>query len=172
METQLVPKVENEPTAEVNSEADAVESKPASEEPTLSRNAKKRLLKLEKKASFRQEKRKKEREQRKLKGKINMCIKESQNGEMIQIKRKTLKSNLMENSTNKLRIVIDCSFESMMNDYDTNHLCKQLSYCYAKNRRMESPLQFYLTRFACFFLFRFYQITCQHIMLDVFFQQK
>ena len=113
----------------------------------LSRNAQKRLLKLEKKTNFRQEKRKKEREQRKLKGKINMCVRESRNGEIIQIKRKTLKSNLMENSTNKLRIVIDCSFESMMNDCDIHHLCKQLSYCYAKNRRMTAPLQFYLTRF-------------------------
>ena len=148
---------------EANTE-EIVDSKPESEV-SLSRNAKKRLLKLEKKTMFRHEKRKKEREQRKLKGKINMCIKESQNGEIVQIKRKTLKSNLMENSANKLRIVIDCSFESMMNDCDTHHLCKQLSYCYAKNRRMTAPLQFYLTRLIRVLNFFFGNLSIYHFLI-------
>ncbi len=54
----------------------------------------------------------------------------------------------MANSKCKLRIVIDCSFEDLMSDSDIHHLGKQLSYSYAKNRRMESPLQFYVT--SCF----------------------
>lgn len=116
-------------------------------EPTMSRNQKKRLAKFEKKADLRQMKRKKEREQRKLKGKINLCIKQDVNGEIVQIKRKSLKSNLMINSTNKTKIIIDCSFENMMNECDCAHLAKQLSYCYARNRRMEAPLQFYITRY-------------------------
>jgi hypothetical protein len=129
-----------------------IEENVTKQEPEMSKNQKKKLLKLEKKASLRHEKRKKEREQRKLKGKINLCVKEDLNGEIVQIKRKTLKNNLMENSTNKLRIVIDCSFESLMNECDTHHLGKQLSYCYARNRRMTSPLQFYITRYN-FFIF-------------------
>lgn len=115
------------------------------EEPVMSKNQKKRLMKLEKKASLRQIKRKQERERKKQERKINLCIKETTNGEIVTLKRKELKHNRIENSSNKLRVVIDCSFESMMNESDTHHLCKQLSYCYARNRRMDAPLQFYIT---------------------------
>lgn len=111
----------------------------------LSRNKEKKLKRLEKALQNRAERRKKEREIRRAKGKQNYAVVEKLNGEKIEIKRKDLKKNLMANSPNKLRIVIDCSFESLMNYSDINHLCKQLTYCYAANRRIEAPLQFYIT---------------------------
>jgi tRNA (guanine9-N1)-methyltransferase len=111
----------------------------------LSKNQKKKLARLEKIAKQRQENRKKEREKRKLKGSQNICIKTNTNGETIKVHRKSLKSNLMSNSSNRIRVIIDCSFEDMMSTSDIHHLGKQLSYSYAKNRRMDSPFQFYFT---------------------------
>ena len=112
---------------------------------TMSKRQRKRLEKRERDAQFRAEKRKKERERRKVSGKANLCILENSNGVKVEVHRKALKSNLMANSANKLRILIDCSFENLMSDHDIHHLCKQLSYCYAANRRMKAPLQFYMT---------------------------
>lgn len=127
-----------------------VEEQNASSEPStsgteLSKNQQKKLKRLEIALKYKAEKRKKEREMRKLKGKNNYAVMETASGEKIEIKRKQLKKNLMANSTNKLRLVVDCSFEELMNYSDINHLTKQLTYCYAANRRMSSPLQFTLT---------------------------
>ncbi len=106
----------------------------------LSRNQQKKLAKLERAMGMRAEKRKQEREKRKQNRKNNKAV---SNGE--EIYRKALKANTMAISTNKLRIVIDCSFESLMNHSDVRHLCKQLSYCYANTRRMKQCCQLYLT---------------------------
>ena len=129
--------------AKATTEDDA--AKKLEPEVAMSKNQKKRLARLERITKQRQENRKRERERRKLKGTSNLVIKQNENGETVQVHRKTLKNNLMANSTNKLRITIDCSFEDLMSDSDIHHLGKQLSYSYAKNRRMEAPLQFYLT---------------------------
>lgn len=113
--------------------------------PVLSRNQQKKLVRLEKSLQYKMERRKREREMRKLKGKNNYAVVENANGEKVGVKRKELKKNLMANSSNKLRLVVDCSFEDLMNFSDINHLCKQLTYCYAANRRIVAPLQFYMT---------------------------
>jgi tRNA (guanine9-N1)-methyltransferase len=115
------------------------------EESKMSKNQLKRKLKLERALALKAVKRKREREQRKLKGKNNVCLVENEHGEKVEIKRKSLKKNLMANSSNKQQIVIDCSFEQLMNYSDINHLCKQLTYCYGANRRMQSPLQLFIT---------------------------
>ena len=132
-DTEVTTEVAKAPT-----EGDA-EKKPEPEV-AMSKNQKKRLARLERITKQRQENRKRERERRKLKGTSNLIIKQNENGETIQVHRKTLKSNLMANSKNKLRITIDCSFEDLMTDSDIHHLGKQLSYSYAKNRRMEALL--------------------------------
>ncbi|CAF0730757.1 unnamed protein product [Brachionus calyciflorus] len=127
--------------------SDKNEETVTTENPTkpLSKNQEKKLRRLEKSLQYKAERRKKEREMRKLKGKQNYAVVEKLNGEKVEIKRKQLKKNLMANSPNKLRLVVDCSFESLMNYSDINHLCKQLTYCYAANRRISEPLQFYMT---------------------------
>lgn len=113
--------------------------------PKLSKNAIKKAARLERITKQRKENRKREKERRKENGTANLAIKRNADGETVKVHRKSLKNNLMANSKCKLRITIDCSFENMMSDSDISHLGKQLSYSYAKNRRMESPLQFYVT---------------------------
>ena len=125
-----------------------VEQNEKPEEKTLTKTQLKKKKKLENIMKIRIEKRKKERESKKLKRILKKQNQEengiSNNSELV-ISRKTLKKNMMINSTNKLRIVVDCSFENLMQDNDISHLCKQLQFCYAANRRLKSPLQFYIT---------------------------
>ncbi|XP_005857302.1 PREDICTED: tRNA methyltransferase 10 homolog A isoform X3 [Myotis brandtii] len=44
-----------------------------------------------------------------------------------------------------LRLIIDCSFDSLMVLKDIKKLHKQIQRCYAENRRALHPVQFYLT---------------------------
>ena len=115
------------------------------EKESMSRNQLKKKAKLERALLYKPIKRKLEREKRKLKGKTNLCVIEKLNGDIVNISRKSLKKNLMSDSKNKLRVCIDCSFESLMSFSDISHLGKQLAFCYGTNRRMESPLQLYIT---------------------------
>ena len=124
---------------------DAAAATNTTEAPKISKNQMKKQRRLERIMQFKAEKRKRERELRKQKGKNNLAVMETPDGETVEIRRKMLKKNLMENSSNKLRLIVDCSFENLMNASDISHLGKQLTYCYAINRRMTSPLQFYLT---------------------------
>jgi tRNA (guanine9-N1)-methyltransferase len=55
------------------------------------------------------------------------------------------KYNRMENSSCRIRICIDCRYESMMNDKDIGSLQKQISFSYSANRRAPAPCQFYIT---------------------------
>ncbi len=111
-----------------------------------SKNQIKREARLAQRKDQRKELRQKERERRKERGIVNLAVKTNiATGETVKFHRKQLKNNKMVESKCKLRLTIDCSFENMMSDSDISHLAKQLSYSYAKNRRMEAPLQFYLT---------------------------
>jgi tRNA (guanine9-N1)-methyltransferase len=118
------------------------------ETPKLSKNQLKRLKRQETALKLKAERRKRERELRKQKRINGLAVMEKPDGQIVEIKRKTLKKNLMSNSSNKLRIVLDCSFDHLMNSNDINHLGKQLNYCYAINRRMINPIQLYLTSFT------------------------
>ncbi|CAL8123284.1 unnamed protein product [Orchesella dallaii] len=62
--------------------------------------------------------------------------------------RKSLKSNSMKNSTCKVGICIDMSFNDLMIEKDLHKCVKQLHRCYSVNRRHENPLQFYVTSFT------------------------
>jgi tRNA (guanine9-N1)-methyltransferase len=141
--------VEKEPSlALLNSDAAAESVKSGDNgdsEVKMSRNQQKKLRRLERAISMRPEKRKQERERRKLNRKNNKAVRDGEDGQKVEIQRKSLKLNTMALSTNRQRVVIDCSFEPLMNHIDVRHLCKQLSYCYATNRRMSQCLQFYLT---------------------------
>ncbi|KAM6909391.1 tRNA methyltransferase 10 homolog A [Xenentodon cancila] len=44
-----------------------------------------------------------------------------------------------------LRLVVDCSFDSLMHFKDVRKLHKQIQRCYAENRRASNPVQIYLT---------------------------
>jgi len=56
-----------------------------------------------------------------------------------------LRSNLMVNSSCKIRLAIDCRYDSLMSERDIGSLQKQISFCYSANRRYKNPCQFYLT---------------------------
>jgi hypothetical protein len=132
------------------------------DETRISKHQMKRKAKLEAILKNRAEKRKIERERNKLKRKMKQAAAaaaaassatvsaESQttpyaeNTELKQT-RKSLKKNKMCDSANKLKVCIDCSFESLMSISDLNHLSKQIAFCYAANRRLKQPLQFYMT---------------------------
>ena len=116
--------------------------------PQLSKNQIKKLKRKEAALALKAERRKRERELRKQKRKNGLAVMEKPDGQVVEIKRKELKKNLMSASSNKLRIVLDCSFDHLMNPNDINHLGKQLNYCYAINRRMTNPIQLYLTSFT------------------------
>ncbi|XP_049852368.1 tRNA methyltransferase 10 homolog A-like [Schistocerca gregaria] len=47
-----------------------------------------------------------------------------------------------------IRVVIDLSFDHLMNDRAINSLVTQVSQCYATNRKLECPLQLHLTGFG------------------------
>jgi tRNA (guanine9-N1)-methyltransferase len=128
---------------ESNNNETIIKPKEEEEEKSLTKTQLKRKKKLENILKIRIEKRKKERENKKLKRSLKKQY--PVENEEIAISRKSLKKNIMINSTNKLRIIVDCSFEQLMQDNDISHLCKQLQFCYAANRRLKSPLQFYIT---------------------------
>ncbi|XP_066576899.1 tRNA methyltransferase 10 homolog A [Amia ocellicauda] len=50
-----------------------------------------------------------------------------------------------EAEPSSLRLVVDCSFDSLMALRDVKKLHKQIQRCYAENRRAVHPVQFYLT---------------------------
>ena len=62
--------------------------------------------------------------------------------------RKALKHNTMAASTCKVGVVFDLQFEAFMNDRDLGKTLKQVMKCYSLNRRMENPMQLYMTSFA------------------------
>uniref|UniRef100_A0A8D8RZB9 tRNA (guanine(9)-N(1))-methyltransferase n=1 Tax=Cacopsylla melanoneura TaxID=428564 RepID=A0A8D8RZB9_9HEMI len=111
-------------------------------EQTLSKRALKRKLKHEKWLKWRPIKRAKEKEKMKLKKQYardhNIPLGPS---------RKALKSVKMGNSSNKLRVCIDFSFDHLMTQKDTCKCVKQFNRCYSLNRRAQHPLQFYVSSF-------------------------
>ncbi|KAJ8382086.1 hypothetical protein SKAU_G00028640 [Synaphobranchus kaupii] len=50
-----------------------------------------------------------------------------------------------EATPSSLRLVVDCSFDSLMVLKDIKKLHKQIQRCYAENRRALHPVQFYMT---------------------------
>lgn len=58
------------------------------------------------------------------------------------VSRKRLRKEI---EPSPLRLVVDCSFDSLMMFKDVRKLHKQIQRCYAENRRALHPVQFYLT---------------------------
>lgn len=100
----------------------------------------KRMIRLK---EANKEKRRNEKVKRKISWK-----KRKEEGQDMGTSRKTLKLNTMEKSKCKQKIVIDCSFDHLMNDREISSLVSQIQHCYGTNRRTENPVQFYLTDFC------------------------
>jgi len=101
------------------------------------RKQKRYTLMIERRKSKRKEEKAKQKQRRleKLKNSIDQSI----------VTRHSLKYNRMENSPCRIRICMDCRYDSMMSDKDIGSLQKQIAFCYSANRRAPAPCQFYIT---------------------------
>ncbi|XP_022909983.1 tRNA methyltransferase 10 homolog A [Onthophagus taurus] len=61
--------------------------------------------------------------------------------------RKQLKRSTMANSSCKISVVIDLSFDDLMISKDLGKVIKQILRVYTDNRRAKAPMQLYLTSF-------------------------
>ncbi|XP_059140442.1 tRNA methyltransferase 10 homolog A-like [Physella acuta] len=104
-----------------------------------SKNQLKKQRKREKWLAIKKEKRHEAKQKRK-----RRLAELREKGEDIGPNRKRLKSNTMKNSSCKIRVVIDLSFDDHMTEKDVNSLTCQLQHSYSANRRAQNPLQLYL----------------------------
>ncbi|CAH1397383.1 unnamed protein product [Nezara viridula] len=108
----------------------------------LSKRARKRLLKKEKWLKYKPIKRAKER------AKIKKRKEEAKrNNVKLGPTRKELKQHKMSLSSCKVRVLLDFSFDDLMNEKDLHKCINQFSHCYAINRRCLNPLQLYVANF-------------------------
>jgi len=131
----------------VSNENERVSSEVTFSGEALSKRAKKKLLKRQQWLDSKPERRAKEREKRKLKmaAKRQAC----DHDETRTSSRKSLKHRKkMTDSACKVGIVFDMQFAELMNQRDLGKCLKQVMKCYSFNRRLENPLQLYMTSFA------------------------
>ncbi|KAK2860599.1 hypothetical protein Q7C36_004765 [Tachysurus vachellii] len=105
----------------------------------LSKRQRKKLLKQqqwEEQRDLRKQKRKERKQQRKLERQTHVEDRTDCPD------RKRIRK---EAEPSPLRLVIDCSFDSLMMLKDVKKLHKQIQRCYAENRRAAHPVQFYIT---------------------------
>ncbi|XP_042326230.1 tRNA methyltransferase 10 homolog A [Sceloporus undulatus] len=105
----------------------------------MSKRQRKKLMKQkqwEEQRDLRKQKRKEKRLKRKLERQSQL---DSSNEGSV---RKRMRRNVVPST---LRLIIDCSFDNLMELKDVKKLHKQIQRCYAENRKALHPVQFYLT---------------------------
>ncbi|CAI5784619.1 tRNA methyltransferase 10 homolog A isoform X1 [Podarcis lilfordi] len=105
----------------------------------MSKRQRKKLMKQkqwEEQRNLRKQKRKEKRLKRKQERQSQL---ESSNDGSF---RKRLRRDVVPST---LRLIIDCSFDNLMELKDVKKLHKQIQRCYAENRKALHPVQFYLT---------------------------
>jgi len=110
---------------------------------SLSKRAKKKLLKRQQWLDTRHERRAKEKEKRKQKMAAMKLVKDFD--ESRTNSRKSLKHNKMSDSSCKVGVVFDMQFGDLMTQRDLGKCLKQIMKCYSYNRRMTNQLQLYMT---------------------------
>ncbi|XP_029382487.1 tRNA methyltransferase 10 homolog A isoform X2 [Echeneis naucrates] len=114
----------------------------AAENQTLSKRQRKKLLKQQKweeERELRKQRRKDRKQQRRFQRQNYQP--EEEGGDNLSARKRPRK----EVTPSSLRLVVDCSFDSLMLIKDVRKLHKQIQRCYAENRRAIHPVQFYLT---------------------------
>ncbi|KAJ0055743.1 hypothetical protein NL108_011336 [Boleophthalmus pectinirostris] len=114
----------------------------SSETQCLSKRQRKKLLrqkKWEEERELRKQKRKDRKQQRRLQRQNN------QDEERTDADRNPRKRLRKEVTRSSVRLVVDCSFDSLMLLKDVRKLHKQIQRCYATNRRAPHPVQFIVT---------------------------
>ncbi|KAL3568736.1 hypothetical protein D5086_028626 [Populus alba] len=143
-------------------------NQPNSQPTTLSKNAKKKLLKqqkweakkAEKKAQMKEQKKKEgERKRTEWEEKLSSCASEEERLKLIESRRELRKERMgkraeeKEEKTQRHRkakefgqnIVIDLEFADLMTNSEIHSLVQQIIYCYAVNGRCASPGHLWLT---------------------------
>ncbi|XP_008317226.1 tRNA methyltransferase 10 homolog A [Cynoglossus semilaevis] len=113
------------------------------ENQTKSKRQMKKLLKQQKweeERELRKQRRKERKQQRRLQ-RQNRDDEEQLEGDAQNPKKRLRR----EVTPSPLRLVVDCSFDSLMLMKDVRKLHKQIQRCYAENRRALHPVQFHLT---------------------------
>nr|CAG4642025.1 EOG090X0D3U [Eurycercus lamellatus] len=111
--------------------------KSTDEPENLSKSARKRLEKKKIWEKNKLERRAKEREKRKKRKLENPAPSTAPS-------RKKLKETTMAKSSCKTGVVIDLSFDHLMDEKNLAKCIKQVSRCYSVNRRAENPVQFHV----------------------------
>ncbi|KAF6372660.1 tRNA methyltransferase 10A [Rhinolophus ferrumequinum] len=133
-------------TCNVERKQDLSEDQEESQKPRLgnefepiSKRQMKKLIKQKQWEEQRELRKQKRKEKRKRKQLERQCQLESNSdgNDKKRIRRDVVHSTL--------RLIIDCSFDSLMVLKDIKKLHKQIQRCYAENRRALHPVQFYLT---------------------------
>ncbi|XP_041363406.1 tRNA methyltransferase 10 homolog A-like [Gigantopelta aegis] len=122
-----------------NERTQADVQKDSSQNTTISKNQLKRQRKHERWLQIKAQKRKDEKLKKKKK-----FAEAREKGELSGPTRKSLKKNCMQHSSCKIKVALDCSFDSYMTPKDVVHLVQQIQHSYSANRRVENPLQFYV----------------------------
>ncbi|XP_024907572.1 tRNA methyltransferase 10 homolog A isoform X1 [Pteropus alecto] len=105
----------------------------------ISKRQRKKLIKQKQWEEQRELRKQKRKEKRKRKQLERQCQMESNSDGN---DRKRIRRDVVHST---LRLIIDCSFDSLMVLKDIKKLHKQIQRCYAENRRAPHPVQFYLT---------------------------
>ncbi|XP_024430712.1 tRNA methyltransferase 10 homolog A isoform X3 [Desmodus rotundus] len=133
-------------TSNVERKQDLSEDQEESQKPRLgeefepvSKRQMKKLMKQKQWEEQRELRKQKRKEKRKRKQLERQCQLEpnSDGNDRKRVRRDVVHSTL--------RLIIDCSFDSLMVLKDIKKLHKQIQRCYAENRRALHPVQFYLT---------------------------
>ncbi|KAM5340501.1 tRNA methyltransferase 10 homolog A isoform 4-T7 [Glossophaga mutica] len=133
-------------TSNVERKQDLSEDQEESQKPRLgeefepiSKRQMKKLMKQKQWEEQRELRKQKRKEKRKRKQLERQCQLESNSdgNDRKRVRRGGVHSTL--------RLIIDCSFDSLMILKDIKKLHKQIQRCYAENRRALHPVQFYLT---------------------------
>lgn len=107
----------------------------------ISKSQLKKINRHQKWLDGRPERRRLEKEKRKLKRRA-LAKEMEQKGEAFTNHKST---NLMKDSINRFKVVIDMDFESYMTDNEISKSVQQVGRIYAANRHAENPFQLYVT---------------------------
>ena len=137
-------------------EDDEASKQEQTEQQTMSKRQRKRLLKHQLFVEQRKIKRKEKKERKKAEKR-----KLQEEGEVEEGQATTSAGSFPKNSTfekkfklmssehaSSVRIAIDLSFDDLMNDRDIHKLLKQIQRTYSMNRRARHPVQLFLTSFG------------------------
>lgn len=140
VKSEALPQQEND-NGDSKSSQKTVGSNGEAENQSLSKSQRKKQQKQQKweeERELRKQKRKDKKQQRRLERHSHQ---EEEGGE-VQSSRKRLRRDVTPST---LRLLLDCSFDSLMLSKDVGKLHKQIQRCYAENRRALHPVQLYLT---------------------------